>query len=204
MRKLSFCTLALCLGFASTTHASSFTRLVIKGNTASGGISTADDPCLSGSLSVEASDSVVKDGTTTTQTKELYVAFFGSDSCKSVFYYGFAVVPLTVNVANQATVTLPFDFMIDETPFDAEVPSAQRRVKGSATITATGDFQKSRQVDITQNEMSRQVVRTKGSTRDATIVVNAKLAGNQLSFNADSGYAELGTTKNGTIEITRY
>lgn len=204
MWKLSVCTLALCLSVASITQASSVTKLTFKGNTAGGGLSTADDPCFSGFFSIQASDSVTKDGTTTTQTKELYVSFFGSDSCRAVFYSGSVVVPLTVNLANQSTVTLPFDLMVDVTPFDAETPSAQRRLKGSATIVATGDFQKSRQVDITQNEVSRQVVRSKGNSRDANITVTAKLAGNPLAFNADSGSAELGTTKNGTIETTHY
>lgn len=204
MRKLSICTLAICLGFASSTHASSVTKVTFKGNTASGSIGLADDPCFSGTIGFEASDSVLRDGTNTTQTKELYAYFYGSDSCRAVFYYGFATVPLTINIANQSTVTLPFDFMVDVTPFDGDMPTAQRRVKGTATLTATGDFQKSRQVDITQNEVSRQVVRSKGNTRDANITVNAKFAGNQLSFNADSGYAELGTTRNGTRETTVY
>jgi hypothetical protein len=38
MRKLTLCTFALCLGFASITHAApTVTKLKFKGNTASGG-----------------------------------------------------------------------------------------------------------------------------------------------------------------------
>ena len=204
MRKLWVCTLALCLGFASITHASSVTKLTFKGNTASGGIGTVDDSCFNAWFSIQASDQVTKDGTTTTNTKELMLSFFASDSCQSVYYNSFVTVPLTVAIANQSAVTLPFDFLVDVIPFDSEVATAQKRVVGSVTITANADFQKSRQVDITQNETTRQVVRSKGTTRDASITATAQLDGVQLNFAPATGSAEIGTTKNGTIEVTRY
>jgi hypothetical protein len=204
MRQLSVCTLALCLGFASITHASSVTKLTVKGNTVGGGLSTVEDTCFNGFFNVQASDSVTKDGTSTTATKELMFYFFGSDSCQSLSYSSFVSIPLTVAIANKSTVTFPFNFLVDVTPFDGDVPTAQKRLVGSVTITATGDFQKSRQTDITQNETTRQVVRTKGTTRDASIKVTAKLDNAALNFVTDGGSADIGTTKNGTIEIIRY
>lgn len=204
MRKLSVCTLALCLGFASITHASSVTKFQVKGNTAGGGLSTVEDSCFNGFFNVQASDSVTKDGTTTAETKELMFFFFGSDNCQFLSYSSFVSIPLTVSIANKSTLTFPFDFLVDVTPFDAEMPTAQKRLVGSVTITATGDFQKSRQTDITQNETTRQVVRTKGTTRDASIKVTATLDNAALNFASDGGSADIGTTKNGTVEIIRY
>lgn len=203
MRKLSVCTLALFLGFASIGHAATVTKVKVKGNSASGGASTVEDACFNASISVQAFDSVTRDGTTTTATKELSVFFFGFDSCQNLSYSGASVVPLTINIANQSTVTLPFDLQVDVTPTDSDTPTAQKRLKGSATITATGDFEKSRQVNITQDDGTRQVVRTKGTTRDASLAVTAKLGGNPLNF-VTNEFAEIGTTKNGTIETTQY
>jgi hypothetical protein len=204
MRKLSLCTLTLCLGFASITHASSVTKLKIKGNSAGGGTSTPEDPCFNGFFSVQASEQVTKDGTTNAETKELMLFFFGSDNCQSLSYSSFVTLPLTIPIANRSTVTIPFDFLVDVTPFDSEV-STQTRLVGSATITATGDFVKTRQTNITQNETTRQVVRSKGNSREASITVAARLDGAQLNFvPGEAGSAEIGTTKNGTIEVTRY
>lgn len=202
MRKLSICTLALCLGFASIGYAATVTKSKVKGNSASGGASTVEDPCFNASISVQAFDQVSKDNTSTTVTKEISVFFFGNDSCKSLNYNGFSVVPLTFNIANQSTVTLPFDFTVDVTPFDSD-QAVHKRFVGSATITATGDFEKSRQVNTTQDDNMRQVVRTKGTTRDATLTVTAKLGGTQLNFTPNE-FAEIGTTKSGTIETTQY
>lgn len=201
MRKLSLCTLALCLGFASITHASSVTKIKIKGNTAGGGTSTPEGPCFNGFFSVQASEQVTRDSTGNSETKELLFFFFGSDSCQSLSYSSFVTVPLTFSIANQSTVSIPFDFQVDVTPFDSEI-STQKRLVGTATITATGDFVKTRQSNIIQNETTRQIVRSKGNSREASITVSASLDGAQLNFEA--GSAEIGTTKNGTIEVTRY
>ena len=204
MRKLWVCTLALCLGFASIGHASSVTKFQFKGNTVGGGISTVEDACTYLYFNVYASDSVIKEGAATTTTKELTFYIFGFDNCQSVNYSSFVALPLTVSLPNQSSVTFPFDFLVDVTPFDSYDVTAQKRMVGSVTLTATGDSQKSRQDDITQSETTRQVVRSRGTTRDATITATAKLDGVQLNFSAETGSGEMGTTRTGTMEITRY
>lgn len=203
MRKLSLCTLALCLGFAATSHAATVTKLKIKGATASGGTSTVEDPCFNAYLSVGAFEQVTKDGTTNTKTNELSLYFFGTDNCQSLSYYSSVTVPLTFPIANQSTVTLPFDVQVEITPFDSDVYTSRKRLVGTATITATGDFVKTRESNIVQNEVSRQVTRSKGNSREANITVSAKLGGTQLNF-VPGESAEIGTTKNGTIETTHY
>ncbi len=205
MRKLSFGTLALCLGFASISHASTVTKLKIKGNTAGGGVSTVEDPCFNGFLSIQASEQVTKDGSSNDETKELILNFFGNDSCQSLSYSSFVTVPLTIPIANRSTVTLPFDIQVDITPYDSEVSTQQKRLVGTATISATGDFVKTRQTNIVQNEATRQVVRSKGNSRQASITVSAQFGGAPLAFvPGEAGSAEIGTTKNGTIEVTRF
>lgn len=204
MRKLWVCTLTLCLGFASTSHASSVSKFQFSGNTAGGGIGTVDAECFNAYFFVQASDSVIKEGSSTTVTKELLFNFFAVDNCLALSYSSFAVVPLTTSLLNKSTVTFPFDILVDVTPFDSYDVTGQKRLVGTVTITATGELQKSRQDDITQSEASRQVVRSKGTTRDASITATAKFDGVQVNFAADSGSAEMGTTKTGSMEITRY
>lgn len=204
MRKLWVCTLAFCLGFASISHASSVTKFSFKGNTVGGGISSVDDACTYLYFNVYAADQVIKEGAASTETKELTFYVFGFDNCQSVSYSSFVALPLTVSLANTSSVTFPFDFLVDVTPFDSYDVTAQKRLVGTVTLTATGDFQKSRQDDITQSETTRQVVRSKGTTRDATIKATAQFDGVQLNFSAETGSAEMGTTRSGTMEITRY
>lgn len=204
MRKLSICTLALCLGFASITHASSVTKVKVKGNSAGGGTSTVEDPCFYFSFSFNAFDQVTKDGTNTPATKELSFSVFGFDNCTEEYYTANVTVPLTIPIANQSSLSLPFDFLVDVYPSDSEELLEQRRLVGNVTITATGDFQKSRQTNITQTATTRQVVRTKSNARQADVTATATFDGVPVNFDPDAGGGEIGTTSNGTIEITRY
>jgi hypothetical protein len=202
MQKLSLCTVALCLGFASITHADPVvTKYKMKGNSASGGLFTPDDPCFTGLLSVAASEEMTKDATGTTSSKTLLISFTGFDNCQSLSLQSFVSVPLTVAIANQSTVTLPFDVVVDYENIDTGA-TFQKRLVGSATITATDDFEKSKRTQITENEGTRQVVRTKGTTRESTITATATLDGATLTFVPSTG--EIGNVKNGSVEITRY
>lgn len=202
MRKLSVCTLALCLGFASITHADTVTKIKFKGNTAGGFASTGDDPCFYASVSASAADQVTRDSTGATETKEIFVDFFGFDNCKSLSYSGFAVLPLTSSIANQSQVAIPFDLMVDVYELDSDVPFEQQHVVGTATINATGNSSKSRQADITQDETMRTVTRSKGTTREASMDVTARLDDVQIAF--VQGFGEIGSTKSGTLEVTRF
>ena len=77
----------------------------------------------------------------------------------------------------------------------------QKRVTGSVTITATGDFEKSRRTEINQNQEQRTVTRSRGTTKEATLTLDLKVDGVPQSMPIQNG--EIGTTKNGNIEITQ-
>jgi hypothetical protein len=202
MRKLSFCTFALCLGFASITHADpTVTKIKFKGNSVLGTALSGDDGCFSASFGVRASDEVNKDGTGTTTTKTLDIGYGGRDLCNFLSFGGNSVTTLTIPIANQTTVTFPFDILIDYANTETN-ERFQKHLTGSVTISATGDFEKSRRTEISQNQTMRTVTRSKGNTREATLSITAKLDGVPQSLPITE--AAIGAVKNGTIEITRY
>jgi hypothetical protein len=204
MWKLWVSTLALCVGVASITHASSVTRYKVKGNTAGGGIATVEDPCFNASLSVSGFEGVTRDGSTTAETKELNVNFFGSDNCQSLGYSAFAFLPLTVPVTG-STVTFTFDVMVDVYSLETYETVGQKRLVGSATVSTNGNGNpvKSRWTTVTQTETTRQTVRLKGMTRDASFAATATLDDVPLNFDPATESANVGTNAFGTIEVIR-
>lgn len=202
MRKLSFCTFALCLGLTSMTQAEpTVSKVKFKGNTVSGSAASGDDGCFSASFGLTASDEVNKDGTGTTTTKTLSIGYGGRDLCNSLSFGGNQTTTLTVPIANQSSVTFPFDVLVSFANTETN-ERFEKHLTGTVTITATGDFEKSRRTEISQNQMMRTVTRSKGNTREATLSISAALDGVPVSLPITE--AELGTVKNGTIEITRY
>lgn len=202
MRKLSLCTLALCLGFASITHAEpTVTKFKFKGNTVGANGASGDDGCFSAFFGLTASDDMTKDETGATSTRTLDVGYGGRDLCEKLSFGGRQITQLTIPIAGVTTVTIPFDFVVDYVNTDTS-ERFQKRLTGSVTITATGDFEKSRRTEISDTQQQRTVTRSKGNTREASVVLNAQLDGVTQSFPITSG--EIGTAKRGTIEITRY
>jgi hypothetical protein len=202
MRKLSFCTFALCLGVASITHAApTVTKVRFTGNTVSGSAASGDNGCFSASLGVTASDEVSKDGTGTTTSKKLNIGYGGFDRCEFLSFGGNITTTLTVPIANQTSVTFPFDILVNYANTETN-ERFEKHLIGTVTITASGDFEKSRRTEISQNQTMRTVTRSKGNTREATLSVSAKLDGVPQSLPITEG--EIGTVRNGTIEITRY
>ena len=201
MRKFSLCTIMLSLGLvaSSSSAATSVTRYKMKGNSASG-LATQSDDCINAGLFVSASDETTKDGTGTTSSRSAFVSYGGSDACNSLSFGGTLQLPLTVSLATPS-VTLSFDIPVDYVNTDTDEQST-RHLVGSVTFVATGDFEKSRDTNITQTENMRVVSRSKGNTRDADMTVNAKLDGVVVTFQPSTG--SLGTTKQGNVEITRY
>lgn len=202
MRKLSFCTFALCLGFASVTHADpTVTKYKFKGNTAGGSAWTGDDGCFSASMGVHASDDITKDGSGSTTSQLVEIGYGGRDLCNHLSFGGAKTIPLTIPIANVSTVTFSFDIVIDYANTETD-ERFQRHLTGTATITATGEFEKSRTSQIVQSQEVRTVTRSKGTTREASFVVDVKLDGVPQTFAITSG--EIGTTKSGSMEITRF
>lgn len=202
MHKLSLCTFALCLGFASITHAqATVTKTKFKGSTVIASALSGDDPCITAGFGLSASDQVSKDANGTTTTKELDIGYSGSDACNMLSFGGDATLPLTVPIAGVTTITFPFDITISYLNSDTG-ERFTKRLTGSITITANGDFEKSRRTDISQTEVLRTVTRSKGNTREATVTITAKLDGVPQSLPITEG--EIGTVKNGTREVTRF
>jgi hypothetical protein len=202
MRKLWLCTMALCLGLVSSTNAAtSVTKFKVKGNTVSGLAEQGDpDTCFFAGLSVTASDETTKDGTGSTTARTLVINYTGRDFCNLLSFGGFSTNPLTVPITGN-TVTFPFDLTVNYVNTDTGA-SSQRRLVGTVTFTASGDFDKSRETTITQNESMRVIARTKGNARDANITVSATLDGVTQAFDPSTGV--MGNMKSGTVEITRY
>jgi hypothetical protein len=202
MRMLSFCTLALCLGFASLTHAQpTVTKYKFKGNTVHASAASGDNGCFSGFFGLTATDDITKDGSGQSATKTLEVGYFGRDLCEKLSFGGGSTTTLTVPIAGISTISFPFDFDVNYVNTDTG-ERFTRHVSGSVTITATGDFEKSRRTEISDTQVQRTVTRSKGNTREANISLDLKLDGVPQSMPIQSG--ELGTSKKGTIEITRY
>ena len=201
MHKFSLCTIALGLGLvaSSTSAATSVTRYRMKGNSASG-LATQSTDCLSGGLFVSASDETTRDGTGTTSSRTAFFSYGGSDVCNSLSFGGSLQAPLTVSLTTP-TVTLPFDIPVDFVNTDTD-DHFTRHLVGSVTFVATGDFERSRDANITQTANMRVVSKSKGNTRDADITVNATLDGVATAFQPSTG--SLGTTRLGTVEITRF
>lgn len=202
MRMLSLCTLALCLGFASLTHAQpTVTKYKFKGNTVSASGASGDDGCYSAFFGLTASDDLTKDETGATSTKTLDIGFGGRDLCEKLSFGGRQVTTLTIPIANVATVTFPFDFLVDYVNTDTG-ERFQKRITGSVTVTATGDFERSRRTEISDTQQQRTVTRSRGTTREASVVLDLKVDGVPQATPITNG--ELGTARRGTIEITRY
>jgi hypothetical protein len=199
---LSFCTLALCLGFASLTHAQpTVTKYRFKGNTVHASAATGDDGCFSGFFSLHASDDITKDESGSVSNKTLEVGYFGRDLCQKLSFGGGVTTPLTIPIAGISTVTFPFDFLVNYVNTDTG-ERFQRRITGSVTITATGDFEKSRRTEISDTQQQRTVTRSKGNSREANLNLALQVEGVSQAMPITSG--EIGTAKRGTIEVTRY
>lgn len=201
MLKFSLCTLALCLGFASVTHAQTVTKYKFKGNTVHASAATGDNGCFSGFFGLTASDDITKDETGATSTKTLEVGYFGRDLCEKLSFGGGVTVPLTVPIAGINTITFPFDFDVNYVNTDTG-ERFTRRITGSVTVTATGDFERSRRTEISDTQQQRVVTRYKGSTREATVNLTIAVDGTSQTMPITSG--ELGTVRRGTREVTRF
>lgn len=202
MRKLSLCTFALCLGFASITQAQPVvTKTKFKGATVEGTALSGDDGCFSAGFGLTASEQVNKDASGTTTVKTLEIGYGGRDLCNFLSFGGNTTVELTVPITNVSTVTFPFDFNVQYVNTETN-ERFEKRLTGSITITASGDFEKSRRTEVSQTQTSRTVRRSKGNTREATVTINASLDGVPQSLPITDG--EIGTVKNGTLEITYY
>ncbi len=202
MRKLSIGTFALVLGLASVTHAApTVTKVKFKGNTVSGSAASGDDGCFSAFFGITASDEVNKDDTGTTTTKTLSIGYGGRDLCNFLSFGGNSFTTLTIPIANQSSVTFPFDIVVNFANTETD-ERFEKHLVGTVTITASGDFEKSRRTEISQSQLMRTVTRSKGNTREATLTLDAKLDGVPQSLPITE--AEIGTVKNGTIETTRY
>jgi hypothetical protein len=202
MRKLSLCMFALCLGFASLTQAqSTVTKTRFKGNTAHASAASGDDGCFSAFFGVTASDEVTKDSTGKTVTKTVEIGYGGRDLCEHLSFGGRQDKELTVAIGDQTSVTFDFDFLVNYANTETN-ERFTRRLTGTVTITANGDFERSQRTEIIQSQEQRTVTRYKGNTREATVTVNVLLDGVPQSLPITSG--ELGTVKSGTIETTRY
>lgn len=201
MRKVSLCAcvIALCFGLVSEASAASRTRYRLKGQSAFA-VAERHDDCIDASFSISASDETTKDGSDTTVTRSAFVGFGGRDLCNFLSFGNGVMVPLEVPLST-SSVTLPFDFMIDYANTETN-ERFQRRLVGSVTIVANGDFEKTRETIILENDNTRTVTRSKGNAREATATVTATLDGVPFAF--EPGTGTLGTINVGTVEVVRY
>lgn len=209
MHKVTACVFALSLGLGSTVHAAAATttRYSFKGSSAFASVD-ADDAggCIRAGLYVYASEETTKDvaGNRTT-TRSAFISYGGSDDCMLLSFGGGGQVTFSAPIGAQ-TFTLPFDITVDfaetDVPDNEDGERFSRRLVGSVTLNATGDLEKSRETNITKNETQRVVVRSKGTTREADVTVNAKLDGVKVKFLPGTG--SLGTTKQATVEVTKF
>lgn len=210
MQKLSASALAFCLGIGSTVHANpppaAKTRTVLNAINVSGS-TEIDDPnnCLEGTFYTNAYEETSKDASgtkVTTRTVSMFAFIY--DSCEEASGYGFVDMPLATALSTQS-FTYTFATAAEFYPASGEGDPTYRQVSGTVTITAdpTGDVQKSHETTTTLIDGQRTVVRSKGNTRDAdAIITKAKIDGSKLKFLPGTG--SMGTTKNATIETTRY
>jgi len=202
MRKLSPCMFALCLGFASLTHAqATTTKTKFKGNTAHASAASGDDGCFSAFWGVTASDEVTKDSTGKTVTKTVQIGYGGRDVCEHLSFGGVQNKELTIAIGAQTSVSFDFDFLVNYANTETD-ERFTRRLTGTVTITANGDFERSQRTEIIQSQQQRTVTRYKGNTREADVTLSVLLDGVPQTLPIVSG--ELGTVKNGTIETTSY
>jgi hypothetical protein len=104
-----------------------------------------------------------------------------------------------MSIGNQTSLTFPFDFIVSYANTETN-ERFEKRMTGTVTITATGDVERSQTTEVLQNQQQRTSKRSKGSTRDATVTLDAKLDGVPQSLPITSG--EIGTVTNGDITIT--
>jgi hypothetical protein len=208
MQKLTAGFAALCvgLGLSSTAHAvPTNTRYVQKGTTAEASVDL-DDPsgCIRGTLYVSAAEDTYKDQTGSSHSRSVFVNFVGEDLCKGlVTNLDTNPLPLTTKI-DTSTFSYTFNLNVPFIKADAEDPvPLYRRLTGTLTITASGDFDKSHETNISISKTERVIVRSKRNTRDAdAVVTNAKLANVNTNFLAGTG--SIGETKSATVDITRY
>lgn len=202
MRNVSVGCALFALGLGVTLPASaaapSVTKIRYQGQSAYAA-AEHHDGCIDASFSISASEETFRDANGTSTQSSAFVGFGGRDLCNFLSFGGGMLIPLTVELNNNA-VTIPFDFLIDYANTETDERS-QRRLVGTVTIVANGDFEKVRENTTVVNNGVKTVTKQRGNTREADATVNATL--DDVPFTFDAGTGSLGIIRNGTLEFTR-
>lgn len=198
-------TLVLTLGTSMVALAApTTTKYSAKGDTATANAYVNGD-CGYTSLDVSATEEAMRSGTTTTATKKIWVNYYSYDTCKGTESYGWAELPLSVDVN---TDSVAFDLKLDVQTYITRItPKGEysSELKGTSQLTAsisivgTGKLEKGTSRSTSSAGPYRSVYRYTGSYREASLTVKATLGTTPLTFTGS--YATLGNYTSGSMEM---